>query len=325
MKQEITKKNIPLGDKVTHSRTYNPDHLFPVRRSLAREEIGIHEDTKLPFGGWDIWNAYEISWLDMKGKPVVAIGEITFPCTTKNIVESKSLKLYLNSFNQSRFESPEQVLTIMEKDLSACVTGRSEGEEDYPGEGRSEGEEDYLGNGTMYINGVRRKEKGTMDLNNAVSVTLRLPSLFHDMKIEAPCGESIDDLDVEITHYKVEPSFLRVMEGGRVVEQTIHSNLLRTNCPVTEQPDWGSVIIDYKGKEIDRKGLLAYIVSFREHTGFHENCVERMFMDIMEMCCPEKLSVYARFTRRGGIDINPFRSNCGNDSLRYENGRLARQ
>lgn len=275
MKKEENKKNIPLGDKVTHSRTYNPDHLFPVKRAMARNEIGITHE--LPFTGYDIWNAYEISWLDMKGKPMVAMGEIIFPCMTQNIVESKSLKLYLNSFNQSSFESLEQVISIMEKDLSHCVEGD-------------------------------------------VSINFRLPPMFGNVKIAPPVGECIDDLDIDIKKYHIDPSFL--LTGEETVEKSLYSNLLRTNCPVTQQPDWGSVIIEYSGREIDRKGLLTYIVSYREHTGFHENCVEHIFMDIMERCCPEKLSVYARFTRRGGIDINPFRSNC---NVRYDNIRFARQ
>lgn len=268
-------KSIPLGETVTHSRTYNPEHLFPVRRSMARELIGIDGD--LPFVGSDTWNAYEISWLDPKGKPVVAIGEIAFPCTTENIVESKSLKLYLNSFNQSVFDTPDSVASVIEKDLSECVNGE-------------------------------------------VTINLMIPSMFGNLQIQPPAGVCIDDLDLNVQHYHVDKSTLKT-EEDEVVE-TLHSNLLRTNCPVTQQPDWATVIIEYKGKKIDRKGLLAYIVSYREHTGFHENCVESIFADILATCSPRSLSVYARFTRRGGIDINPFRST---HTAQYENTRLARQ
>ncbi|MBF0201914.1 MAG: NADPH-dependent 7-cyano-7-deazaguanine reductase QueF [Desulfamplus sp.] len=270
------KKSIPLGESIIHSKNYHPDHLFPVGRARTRENIGIFQE--LPFSGFDIWNAYEISWLDKRGKPQAAMGEILFPCTSKNIVESKSLKLYLNSFNQSRFESPERVAVLMEKDLSRCTEG-------------------------------------------PVRVDILLPDMFlRMMKIENPSGESLDKLDIEVTQYQVDPSLL--FTGQRRVSERLFSNLLRTNCPVTGQPDWGTVMIDYTGRRIAREGLLAYIISFREHTGFHENCVERMFMDIMERCSPEKLSVYARFNRRGGIDINPFRTNCGEV---FSNVRLARQ
>ena len=272
MKKVMPQKGLPLGEKVTASRHYNPDHLFPVERGRAREEIGISHP--LPFVGEDVWNAYEVSWLDRSGKPMVAIGVFVVPCETPYIVESKSLKLYLNTFNQSMFDSPAVVCDTIKKDLSHCVGG-------------------------------------------AVQVHLHLPPLFGGMGVVPPPGECIDDLSLTARHYHVTPSLL--VTGKKEVEKRVYSNLLRTNCPVTGQPDWASVIIAYQGMEISPRGLLAYIVSFREHTGFHENCVERIFNDIMIRCCPDKLSVLARFTRRGGIDINPFRSShrpcCGNDRL----------
>lgn len=255
------KKNIPLGEKTTHSRTYNPDHLFPVPRDAARTETGISHP--LPFQGWDRWTAYEVSWLDLKGKPRVAMAEFTFPCNTPNIVESKSLKLYLNAFNQSQFASEKEVTALIKEDLSACVQGEAD-------------------------------------------IRLHMPPSFGAPSITVPTGECIDHLDVSIRTYEVAPSLLAVED--HVVEETLYSNLLRTNCPVTNQPDWATLTIQYKGRKIRQEGLLAYIVSFREHIGFHENCVERIFQDLMEICRPEKLSVYAGFTRRGGIDINPFRS-----------------
>jgi len=268
-------KDIPLGKPVSHFGQYHPEHLFPVPRIEARKELGI--GAKAPFTGVDLWNAYEISWLDSRGKPRVAMGKICFPASTENIIESKSLKLYLNSFNQTRFRSAEAVASAMEKDLSRTAKGR-------------------------------------------VSVSLIFPDRFHLSEFTEPGGICVDEQDIEIDQYRVDPSFLR--SGGERVEERLFSDLLRTNCPVTGQPDWATVIIDYAGPKIDREGLLRYIVSYREHTGFHENCVERMFVDISGRCSPEKLSVYARFTRRGGIDINPFRSSF---DATPDPRRLARQ
>lgn len=257
----MDKHKAPLGKKVIHSKHYDPSQLFGVDRSIARESIHIKED--LPFYGQDLWTAFELSWLNMKGKPLVAVGQIVFPCTSPCIIESKSLKLYFNSLNQSRFESADQVKAIMEKDLSR-VSGA------------------------------------------AVRVDLILPNRFGILAVGEPEGTCIDDLDIEADEYEVNPSLLG---GGQAeVNETLYSNLLRTNCPVTEQPDWATVVIEYSGRQILHESLLAYLVSFREHTGFHENCVEKIFMDIIERCSPKTLMVYARFTRRGGVDINPCRS-----------------
>ena len=277
-------KQIPLGNKTMHSRTYNPAHLFPVERAPARQGINICHP--LPFHGWDRWNAYEISWLDLKGKPRVAMGEFIFPCDTPNIVESKSLKLYLNSFNLSGFGSPDQVIALMQKDLSACAGGE-------------------------------------------VSIALHPSPAFGSAGIRTPCGQCIDHLEVDIRTYRKDASLL--VPGEQTVSEILYSDLLRTNCPVTGQPDWGTVTIQYRGRQIIREGLLAYIVSFREHTDFHENCVEQIFADIMEKCRPRELSVYAAFTRRGGIDINPFRTTCRDSSENDHrlnqiiHARLARQ
>lgn len=270
------KTKIPLGKKLSHSRYYNPDHLFAVKRSKARESIGIQNS--LPFYGADIWNAYELSWLNSKGKPIVAIAEVIFPCTTINIVESKSLKLYFNSFNQTSFETIEIVQKTIEKDLSSCAGDKA-------------------------------------------AVRLLTPEIYGKLAIKNPEGECIDHLDLEITVYQPDPSLLNT--GSEIIHETLHSNLLRTNCPVTGQPDWATITIAYKGRKISREGILAYIISFREHSGFHENCVEKIFCDITEQCAPEFLSVYARFTRRGGIDINPFRSS--EKISDFHNHRLARQ
>ncbi|MCP4344485.1 MAG: NADPH-dependent 7-cyano-7-deazaguanine reductase QueF [Desulfobacterales bacterium] len=273
MKPEY-KKN-PLGKPVIHPSVYSPDYLFPIPRAESRNKLGI--DSNPPFTGADIWNIYEISWLNPKGKPLIAIGNISFPSTTENIIESKSAKLYLNSFSQTKFPSAEAVASAMEKDFS-------------------------------------------MVANGDVSVSLVLPSQFHLLEFVEPYGVCLDDQDIETDQYRLDPGFLT--SGEKKTEERLYSNLLKTNCPVTGQPDWATVIIDYAGRKTDHKGLLRYIISFREHTGFHEDCVERIFTDISKQCNPDKLSVYARFTRRGGIDINPFRSDSG---AFFDNHRFARQ
>ncbi len=268
-------KTIPLGIQVDHKETYHPAHLFPVPRKEARTGLGLEK--ALPFTGTDIWNAYELSWLDAKGKPRVAIGELFFPCTSDNIVESKSLKLYFNALNQTRFDSREQVGACIKKDLSNCVGGD-------------------------------------------VQVSLFSPDEAPCFCIENPKGTCLDHLDITVADYNVRPDHLKT-ESARVKE-TLYSNLLRTNCPVTRQPDWATVFISYSGPAVDREGLLKYLISYRCHTGFHENCVETIFMDILTRCRPDTLTVSARFTRRGGIDINPFRTNSNATPV---NARLVRQ
>ena len=268
-------KHLPLGKTVTYSTMYDPRLLCPVERGPAREQIGLREE--LPFYGEDRWTAYELSWLDQKGKPVVAVGEIIFPCTAPRIIESKSLKLYCNSFNQTQFESTELVGKTMTEDLSQMA-----------------GEQ--------------------------VGVHLILPRDFGQLQIANPEGECIDGLDIDVVHYQAHPDLLKT--GVEIVDQSLHSHLLRTNCPVTGQPDWATVVIKYHGQEILKENLLAYLVSYRQHTGFHENCVESIFTDIMYHCKPYRLMVYARFTRRGGIDINPYRS-TEHEVVKVD--RLARQ
>jgi 7-cyano-7-deazaguanine reductase len=274
MENNTTNQN-PLGKKIRHSPKYNPKHLFPVSRKETRKAIGIEK--KIPFSGVDIWNAYEVSWLNSNGKPRVAVAEIRFPLSTKNIIESKSLKLYLHSIIQTKFHSTEAVLSAMEKDLSSVASGD-------------------------------------------VSVALTSPSKFQTVKIISPSGVCIDDLDIKIDQYLPTPDFLIV--GEETVNEKLFSNLLLTNCPITGQPDWATIVIEYSGKKIDQAGLLRYIVSFRKHACFHETCVEQIFIDIAGRCNPDKLSVYARFTRRGGLDINPYRSNF---DIHPENLRFARQ
>jgi 7-cyano-7-deazaguanine reductase len=269
---------LPLGRTSVYKDQYDPALLCPVPRTLKREEIGVA--SPLPFGGYDIWNAYELSWLTPKGKPVVAMGEFHVPCGSKNLIESKSFKLYLNSFNQTRFATFAEVQRLLAEDL-----GRVAG----------------------------------------APVTVRLID-SGEFAGESLCtlpGRCIDDLDIAVDRYALDPSLLDgASDPGRIVEETLHSHLLKSNCLITSQPDWGSVLVRYRGPRIDPAALLRYIISFRQHNEFHEQCVERIFVDLMRRCHPQHLTVYARYTRRGGLDINPFRSNFENE---FANLRLARQ
>ncbi len=252
--------NAPLGHAVNYPKTYDASVLFAIERANNRANLGPLPD----WHGSDIWTAYELSWLNPKGKPVVAMGLFTVPHNTPRLIESKSFKLYLNSFNESRFDSLEQVISIMQKDLEAACGG------------------------PMGIK-ITPLQPGQTELCAALS------------------GESIDDQDVEITHYHPTPGLLRC-DPTRTATEALTSDLLKSNCPVTGQPDWGSVQITYTGPKIDRAALLQYIVSLRQHNEFHEHCVETLFCDIWRECKPVALTVYARYTRRGGLDINPWRS-----------------
>ncbi len=254
----------------------DPRLLVPIPRRPHRVEIGIGET--LPFTGVDLWTAYELSWLDEKGKPQIALATVVVPADSPSLIESKSFKLYLNSFNETPMETELTVKGLIEKDISATCGSRAD-------------------------------------------VALSLPLAFPAMTIKELEGESIDDLGVDITDYQPNPMLL--LAGGPAVEETLSSNLLKTNCPLTGQPDWGSLQIRYRGPQIDRRGLLKYVVSYRQFRIFHEHCVERIFVDILRRCQPEQLSVYARYTRRGGLDINPFRTNCG--APFPKNFRTARQ
>jgi 7-cyano-7-deazaguanine reductase len=253
--------NSPLGKESSFDTLYDPKLLFPIPRAIQRQKIAINE--LLPFQGGDIWNAYEISWLNAKGKPQVAIGEFFIPCESSHIVESKSLKLYLNSFYQSTFESAEQVQQAIQNDISKVV-------------------------------------------QHPISVKLVQPSEYKTLFLGTMPGLCIDHLDVEIKQYKVAPDLLK--HGSQVVEEELYSDLLKSNCLGTRQPDWASIYVHYVGPKIDHESLLKYIISFREHNEFGEHCVERIFTDLKQYCKCEKLTVYGRYTRRGGIDLNPFRS-----------------
>lgn len=270
---------LTLGKPTPYHDRYDAALLQPVPRSLNRDPLGIYPDS-LPFHGADIWTLYELSWLNNRGVPQVAVGEMHLNAESLNLIESKSFKLYLNSFNQTAFDSWESVRATLAKDLAHCAQGD-------------------------------------------VSITLFKLSELEGQQIAGFTGECIDDQDIQIDSYDFNADYLAANEqDAPVVEETLVSHLLKSNCLITHQPDWGSVQIQYCGKRINREALLRYIVSFRHHNEFHEQCVERIFNDIMRYYQPEKLSVYARYTRRGGLDINPWRSNT---PFNAPNGRLPRQ
>jgi len=256
--------NSLLGQATPYCTQYDATLLFPIPRQEKRDELGFDLHS-LPFKGLDIWTAFEVSWLNPKGKPNAVIAEFAFPADSHNLIESKSLKLYLNSFNGTRFENQQQVEELFIKDLSlAC--------------------------------------------GDSVDVLIRGLDFDETLTGVLP-GENLDSLDIEVTDYQVNPILLTAEPSSEKVSETLNSHLLKSNCLVTGQPDWGSVVIRYEGMPINHENLLKYFISFREHNEFHEQCVERIFTDIMKQCKPDNLTVYARYVRRGGLDINPYRSN----------------
>jgi 7-cyano-7-deazaguanine reductase len=267
----------PLGKTSAYQSVYAPELLFPIPRQGKRDEL--HLTGTLPFFGVDIWNAYEVSWLNMRGKPQVAIATITAPADTPNIIESKSFKLYLNSFNQTRLSNEEALLALLREDLAA-------------------------------------------GFGAPVQVALTLQDKFSTLKMGELDGLLLDRLDIDVDLYTPSPALLTASHAEAPVEEKLVSHLLKSNCLVTGQPDWASVQIHYVGPQIDQEGLLRYLIGFREHNEFHEQCVERIFVDILQQCKPQKLAVYARYTRRG-LDINPWRTNFS--SGRPPNLRNARQ
>jgi 7-cyano-7-deazaguanine reductase len=267
-----TLSNLTLGKTTTYSGKYNPDLLQGVPRSLNRDDLALSEHN-LPFVGQDVWYGYEVSWLTMKGLPVVAVAEFRFPCTSVDLVESKSFKLYLNSFNQTRFESWHQVTQRMQQDLSKVVSAPA--------------------------------KVALFPLDQAPALAIG--------QHNAVC---IDQQDIEIDNYDYQPQILAEAQKTNTqatrqsanTQEYLVSHLLKSNCLITNQPDWASVFIRYSGKTISHSALLKYLISFRQHNEFHEQCVERIFCDIKKWCSVDQLTVFARYTRRGGLDINPFRS-----------------
>ena len=259
-----------LGKVSTYADHYDASLLFPITRADHRSAIGAAGTP--PFFGADLWTAFELGWLNTRGKPQVALAHFTVPCATPNIIESKSFKLYLGSFNNSQFADAAQVQAQLRADLNQALW------------------------------------RGAPAVQSGVGVKMLLPELFDREPVHELDGLSLDRLDIECTRYTPAPDLLTAAFGEQPVSEVLTSNLLKSNCLVTGQPDWGSVQIAYSGPQIDQERLLQYIVSFRNHNEFHEQCVERIFMDLWTRCKPAKLAVYARYTRRGGLDINPFRT-----------------
>ncbi len=273
-----------LGKPSAYADHYDASLLFPIPRAPKRAEIGVHGAP--PFFGADLWTAFELSWLNPRGKPQVALAQFVVPCESLNIVESKSFKLYLNSFNNSRFADAQAVRDTLRADISEAV----------------------------WRGGSQQA---------SVGVKLLLPEAFDTGEVRELDGLSLDRLDIECTRYTPAPELLSAAFGEQPVTEVLTSNLLKSNCLVTGQPDWGSVQIAYSGPQMDQGGLLQYLVSFRNHNEFHEQCVERIFMDVWTRCKPTRLSVYARYTRRGGLDINPYRTS--HPAALPPNVRTARQ
>ncbi|AYA05830.1 NADPH-dependent 7-cyano-7-deazaguanine reductase QueF [Rahnella aquatilis] len=256
---------LTLGKSTANVDQYDASLLQAVPRSMNREPLGLYPDN-LPFHGADIWTLYELSWLNAKGLPQVAVGEISLNANSQNLIESKSFKLYLNSFNQTVFADWQAVKETLTRDLSACAQGE-------------------------------------------VTVSVSRLSEIEGSAVGHFDGVCIDEQDIEIDSYEFSTDYLANAKGAEIVEESLVSHLLKSNCLITHQPDWGSVQVQYRGPKIDHEALLRYLVSFRHHNEFHEQCVERIFNDLLRFCQPEKLAVYARYTRRGGLDINPWRSN----------------
>ena len=277
-----------LGKEVSYPESYNPNLLHPIARSHNRLNIGLGDDAnqKLPFFGNDVWRCYELSWLDLNGKPIVAICHLSIPCDSKFLIESKSLKLYFNSLNNKKFASYLDVEALITKDCSNIC---------------------------------------------ALNITAQVV-LINDNRSQASFdrfdkldGIYLDDIDIKIESYTPDAKILKLSNTDKKVTRSVYSHLLKSNCPITNQPDWGSIWISYSGIEIDKASLLEYIISFRGHQEFHEHCVERIFIDILNSCKPDKLTVAAFYTRRGGLDINPWRSNDAQYLEKQINKRLIRQ
>jgi 7-cyano-7-deazaguanine reductase len=266
----------PLGRKTAYPDRYAREVLCSLPRADNRKTLGLQDP--LPFHGEDIWNAHELTWLESSGKPVVVAATMRMDAASKNLVESKSLKLYLNSLAMERFSSTDDVAALVSSDLSRIT-------------------------------------------ESDVRVRVSTPAAVMAAGLADLPGDCIDDLDVTCDAWQVDPSLLGCDEGG-TVREVLHSHLVRSNCPVTDQPDFGSVLVRYSGRPINREGLLRYLVSYRQHNDFHESCVERIFVDLKTRCAPAKLTVYGRFNRRGGLDINPFRSDFEGEP---DNPRLWRQ
>ena len=258
------KLDLPLGKEAKYSYSYDRSLLVGIPRKLAREQINLFGD--MPFNGGDFWNCYELSWLNPKGKPEVRIVQFFVPFDSENIVESKSVKLYLNSYNGTKFTDENEVGALLKMDLERVT-------------------------------------------NSDIELSMKSLSVFSSDKLVMFDGVCLDELDLEVSEYNVNSKLLKLSDDSQVVQELLYSNLLKSNCLVTNQPDWASVQIKYRGRKINHKSLLQYIISFRNHSEFHEQCVEHMFNDIIKQCLPMELTIFAKYTRRGGVDINPYRTN----------------
>jgi 7-cyano-7-deazaguanine reductase len=268
----------PLGENISSPTKYGPGILYPIPRRAGRSLLDI--DKNLLMYGLDHWHAYELSWLDFNGKPQVAMAELFFDSDSENIVESKSLKLYLNSLNQEKFANQEILRGVISNDLSSLCRSQ-------------------------------------------VKVILLTFSRVQEAPSYLRQGNSLDGLDVKLRNYLPAPELLQIRDEI-VFNEKLYSDLFRSNCPITDQPDWASFSIQYTGNKIAESSLLAYLCSYREHQGYHEECAERIYRDLMKCCHPKELSVSLNFLRRGGLDINVYRSSLPliDDSV---NSRLIRQ
>lgn len=270
-------EQLPLGKPTTYTDIYTPSLLCRIDRQLGRSDY----IEPLPFHGVDIWNAYELSWLNKRGKPVVALASFYIPAKSRYTIESKSFKLYLNSFNQTTFSTVQEVQEALASDLKVAVL------QDVPLLMQCNDHQAFI---------------------HAKRLMQQPPNALEATMVSWGDGTQLDGLDINFEQYQHPSASLLECDSGRMVTETLISHLFKTNCPVTGQPDWASILIRYCGAEILPASMLRYLIAFRQHQDFHETCVERIYMDIWRHCKPEKLTVYARYTRRGGIDINPFRS-----------------
>ena len=271
--QRTLHPSAPLGQKSSYPSGYDKTLLHPVERRMQRQAMKIPENVE--FKGYDVWNAYEILCRNLKGKPMRTLATFLVPANSRNLCESKSVKLYLNSLNHERFSSLDVVAHIIARDLSEICEA-------------------------------------------PVKAIMKPDSLF---SIENNFQESfrcIDDIDIEINHYMRTPELL-IPDFHTIIEDKIATHLFKSHCLCTGQPDMGSIFIDYDGPKIDDESMLSYLVSYSEHAGFSENCIEQIFIDIMTCAKPKKLCIFGRFTRRGGIDINPYRST---HDISFDNTRL---
>ena len=320
-----------LGESTSYPKTYQPDTLYAIPRSMGRNEINWQQD-KLTVG-IDWWHAFEVSWLNNQGISQMAIARFSVPASSPNIVESKSLKLYLNSLNFTEFDNWEAVQQTIAKDLSACV-GAEVGVALFELDAISSGSESDTGFLIAHpqgkcidnaLDGLAHKVSLVEHPDASLLSSTDLLSTDHE-----DAALSTDNLDIEklgtekLGTEKLGTEKLGTEKLSIEKEYQLYSNLLRSNCPVTNQPDWGTLSIEISTSHaIDEAKLLSYILSFRQHNGFHEQCVEQIFADLSQRYSPSKLMVRAWYTRRGGIDINPCR--VSDISLMPKPSRLVRQ